>query len=69
MEEKGKTVTIVPKIVVEVLYDEMQHSPKYESGFALRFLELLRIRNDKNAYDSDTISRAFEIYEAQEKTF
>ena len=69
LEEKGKTVTIVPKIVVEVLYDEMQHSPKYESGFALRFPRVLRIRNDKDAYDSDTISRAFEIYEAQEKTF
>jgi DNA ligase-1 len=69
LEEKGKIVTIVPKIVVEVLYDEMQHSPKYESGFALRFPRVLRIRDDKDAYDSDTISRAFEIYEAQEKTF
>ena len=69
LEEKGKTVTLVPKIVVEVLYDEMQHSPKYESGFALRFPRVLRIRDDKDAYDSDTISRAYEIYESQEKTF
>mgnify|MGYP002682219799 FL=1 len=69
LEENGKTVTLVPKIVVEVLYDEMQHSPKYESGFALRFPRVLRIRDDKDAYDSDTISRAYEIYESQEKTF
>lgn len=69
LEEKGKVVTLMPKIVVEVLYDEIQHSPKYESGFALRFPRVIRIRDDKDAYDSDTISRAYEIYESQEKTF
>lgn len=69
LEEKGKTVTIVPKIVVEVLYDEIQYSTKYESGFALRFPRVLRIRDDKSAYDSDTINRAYEIYDSQEKTF
>ena len=69
LEEKGKTVTLVPKIVVEVLYDEIQHSPKYESGFALRFPRVIQIREDKDAYDADTISRAYEIYESQEKTF
>ncbi|NYT04476.1 MAG: ATP-dependent DNA ligase [Candidatus Methanofastidiosa archaeon] len=69
IEEKGKTVTLVPKIVVEVLYDEIQHSPKYESGFALRFPRVLRIRDDKDAYDSDNLSRVYEIYESQEKTF
>lgn len=69
LEEKGKIVTLMPKIVVEVLYDEIQYSPKYESGFALRFPRVIRIRDDKDAYDSDTISRAYEIYESQEKTF
>jgi DNA ligase-1 len=69
LEEQGKTVTLVPKIVVEVLYDEIQYSPKYESGFALRFPRVLRVRDDKDAYDADTISRAYELYESQEKTF
>jgi DNA ligase-1 len=69
MEEKGKIVTLVPKIVVEVLYDEIQYSPKYESGFALRFPRVLRVRDDKDAYDADTISRAYELYESQQKTF
>ncbi|HGJ64932.1 TPA: ATP-dependent DNA ligase [bacterium] len=69
LEEQGKIVTLVPKIVVEVLYDEIQYSPKYESGFALRFPRVLRVREDKDAYDADTISRAYELYESQEKTF
>lgn len=69
LEEKGKSVTITPKIVVEVLYDEIQYSTKYESGFALRFPRLIGIREDKSAYDADTINRAYEIYESQEKTF
>ncbi|KYC53085.1 MAG: DNA ligase [Candidatus Methanofastidiosum methylothiophilum] len=69
LEEQGKIVTLVPKIVVEVLYDEIQYSPKYESGFALRFPRVLRVREDKDAYDADTISKVYELYESQEKTF
>lgn len=42
--EKEKKVSIKPKIVVEVAYQELQKSPNYKSGYALRFPRLVRIR-------------------------
>ena len=62
--EPGR-VTVVPKIVVEVTYNEIQKSPKYECGMALRFARINRIRMDKNPEDADTIERMREIYESQ----
>jgi DNA ligase-1 len=58
-------VFVVPKIVVEVAYNEIQKSPKYSCGMALRFARITRIREDKNAEDADTIQRVREIYEKQ----
>ena len=46
-EEKGKTVKIKPKVVVSVIYQEIQHSPNYNSGWALRFPRFTALRNDK----------------------
>ena len=60
--------TLVPKIVVEAIWQKSILS-KYKSGFALRFPRVLRVRDDKDAYDADTISRAYELYESQQKTF
>ncbi|MHC1605124.1 MAG: ATP-dependent DNA ligase [Candidatus Methanofastidiosia archaeon] len=61
--EEGKNVKIKPDLVVEVAYEEIQKSPKYESGFALRFPRLIRLREDKGPEDADTLSRVFDIYE------
>jgi len=58
-------VSVVPTIVVEVAYNEIQRSPKYRCGMALRFARITRIREDKNAEDADTIQRVREIYEKQ----
>ena len=63
--ERGRIVYVRPKIVVEVIYDEIQKSPKYESGFALRFARINRIRWDKGPEDADTLSKVKEIYEGQ----
>jgi len=63
--EKGGTVYVKPEIVVEVAFDEIQQSPKYESGFALRFARITRIREDKGPDEADTIERVLEIYEKQ----
>ena len=60
-----RRVTVVPKIVVEVAYNEIQKSPTYECGFALRFARISRIRDDKSADEADTIQRVGEIYERQ----
>jgi len=66
-EEKGREVKIKPKVVVEVAYQEIQKSPNYESGFALRFPRLVRIRDDKGPSEADTIQRVRELYKSQGK--
>lgn len=60
-EQAGKEVKIKPKVVVEVAYEEIQKSPTYESGYALRFPRLVRIRTDKGSEDADTPQRVEEI--------
>jgi DNA ligase-1 len=55
--EKGSSVRIKPKLVVEVAYEEIQRSPNYSSGFALRFPRVVSIRDDKRPEDADTIER------------
>ncbi|MDH5449279.1 MAG: ATP-dependent DNA ligase [Candidatus Bathyarchaeota archaeon] len=63
-EEHGRVV-VVPKIVVEVAYNEIQKSPKYKCGMALRFARITRIRDDKSPAEADTIQKVKEIYEQQ----
>jgi DNA ligase-1 len=65
VEEKGHEVKLRPKIVVEVAYQEIQKSPNYESGLALRFPRLIRIREDKGPDEADTIERVNELYKSQ----
>jgi DNA ligase-1 len=60
-EEIGKEVKLKPKIVVEVAYEEIQRSPTYTSGYALRFPRLVRIRADKGIEDADTLARIEEL--------
>jgi DNA ligase-1 len=57
------TVYVRPEIVVEVAFDEVQSSPHYISGYALRFARITRIREDKSPKDSDTIGNVREIFE------
>ncbi len=47
IKEKGKTVEIKPKIIVSVTYQEIQRSPNYNSGWALRFPRFTALRPDK----------------------
>ncbi len=65
VKEEPHRVVVVPKIVVEVAYNEIQKSPKYECGMALRFARITRIRDDKSPEEADTIQRVSEIYERQ----
>lgn len=62
--ERGRVV-VLPRIVVEVAYNEIQRSPKYECGMALRFARITRIREDKTREEADTIQRVRDIYERQ----
>lgn len=67
VKEEGNKVIVLPKIVVEVAYNEIQRSPKYKSGMALRFARIIKIRNDKTPEEADTIETVRKIYESQFK--
>ncbi|MFL6352227.1 MAG: ATP-dependent DNA ligase [Bryobacteraceae bacterium] len=54
IERDGHTVYVEPKLVVEIAFNEIQVSPRYASGLALRFARVKRYRTDKLADDSDT---------------
>ncbi len=63
--EEGQRVWIRPKVVVEVAYEEIQRSPNYRSGFALRFPRFVRLRIDKSPEEADTVERLKYLYELQ----
>jgi len=65
IKEEHRRVIVTPKIVVEVAYNEIQKSPKYKCGMALRFARITRIRDDKSPEEADTIQRVKKIYEKQ----
>jgi DNA ligase-1 len=65
VREKRNRVVVLPKVVVEVAYNEIQRSLKCKSRMALRFARITRIREDKSAEDTDTIEKVREIYEKQ----
>ena len=59
------TVFVQPRIVVEVLFNEIQQSGQYRSGMALRFARISRIREDKNVAQADTLQTLRALYEKQ----
>ena len=63
--ETPGTVHVRPELVVEVAFNEVQRSPHYKSGYALRFARVTRIREDKAPEDADTLGSVRELYEAQ----
>jgi DNA ligase-1 len=62
------TVHVRPELVVEVAFNDLQQSPHYPGGLALRFARVKRYRPDKEAQDADTIETVRLIYEGQSKT-
>jgi len=65
IEDQGFRRTVEPKIVLEVAFNNMMESERHESGYALRFPRIVRLRPDKTADEADTIERAWEIFEKQ----
>ena len=65
LDETRQTVRVRPEVVVEVAFNEIQRSPHYRSGFALRFARITRIREDKAPGDADTMERVRQLYEGQ----
>lgn len=61
--DDGYTVTVQPEVVVEVAYNEIQRSPQYNSGFALRFARIKRLREDKGPGQITTLAELQSLYE------
>jgi DNA ligase-1 len=66
IEDHGFRRTVEPKIVLEVAFNNMMRSSRHESGYALRFPRILRIRTDKSAEEIDTLDTVREIYGKQD---
>ena len=56
------TVYVKPELVVEIAFNEVQESPHYPGGLALRFARVKGYRQDKSANDADTIDAVRDIY-------
>ena len=61
----GRIVRIKPKIVIEITYGEIQKSPTYESGFALRFPRFKTIREDKSPQEANSLEDIKKIFDKQ----
>jgi len=56
LEENGRRRIVVPDVVLEIAFDSIQPSDRHDSGFALRFPRIARIRIDKTPADIDTLA-------------
>lgn len=63
--EAGKEVDIRPSVVFEVGYEEIQTSPTYSSGYALRFPRFVTVREDKTAETADSLDRVERLADSQ----
>jgi len=65
IEDQGFRRAVEPKIVLEVAFNNMMQSDRHDSGYALRFPRIVRLRPDKTADQADTIERVREIFAEQ----
>ena len=63
--DDGYTVRVRPEVVVEIAYNEIQKSPTYPSGFALRFARITRLREDKTPGQATPLEEIRALYERQ----
>ena len=68
LEDQGMRLLVEPKIVLEVAFNNMMQSDRHNSGYALRFPRIVRLRPDKLPEDADRIERVRQIFEAQQKS-
>jgi DNA ligase-1 len=63
--DHGHFRTVEPEIVLEVACNNVMRSGRHNSGFALRFPRIVRLRPDKSVNEIDTLERVEEIYASQ----
>jgi DNA ligase-1 len=62
VRREGHVVHVRPELVVEVAFNDLQESPQYPGGLALRFARVKAYRPDKAAVDADTLQTLQDIY-------
>jgi DNA ligase 1 len=65
LEDYGYVRAVEPLVVLEVAFNNVMRSERHDSGYALRFPRILRIRDDKPVSEIDTLDRVAEIYQSQ----
>jgi DNA ligase 1 len=65
IEDQGFRRIVEPKLVMEVAFNNIQRSKRHESGFALRFPRIVRLRRDKPVAEIDTLARVEELFGSQ----
>lgn len=65
---ESHVVHVRPELVVEIAVNEIQTSPQYPAGMALRFARVKRYRDDKQADEADTIDTVRALFHAQAGT-
>jgi DNA ligase-1 len=65
IEDQGLRRVVEPKIVIEVAFNNMMKSDRHDSGYALRFPRIVRLRPDKPPAEADSMERVKEIFEGQ----
>lgn len=65
IEDQGFRRVVEPKLVLEVAFNNMMRSDRHESGYALRFPRIVRLRPDKLPEEADTIEQVRDIFERQ----
>ncbi len=66
-QEKGREVIIKPEIVLEIQFEEIQASPTYSSGYALRFPRVIQLREDRAPEECSTIGMIKAAFDNQKK--
>jgi len=65
LEDHGYRRTVEPKIVLEVAFNNIQKSSRHESGYALRFPRIVRIRTDKTVSEIDSLESVAKLFARQ----
>jgi ATP-dependent DNA ligase len=65
VDDHGMRLEVEPQIVLEVAFNNVMKSDRHESGYALRFPRIVRIRKDKLPAEIDTLDRVRELYDSQ----
>lgn len=63
--EDGRDVTVRPELVFELAFEEIQRSPSYGSGYALRFPRILRVRDDRDPEEITSLEEVRVAFEHQ----